>query len=93
MLHSTSFTVRIQAMQESPIGDKGGKGQDVDACSGSADLPAESKTGPFSTVNRVSRSKKSKKRICWKCGKPIEGPNYFLCKRCHTSISREFEVT
>ena len=78
-------------MQESPIGDKGGKGQDVDACSDSADLHAESKTGPFSTVNRVSHSKKSKKRICWRCGKPIEGPNYFLCKRCHTSMSREFD--
>jgi len=79
-------------MLESPICDKGGKGQDVDACSGSADLPAGSQTAAVSKVNRVSHSKKSKKRICWKCGKPIEGPNYFLCKRCHTRMSREFDI-
>ncbi len=31
-------------MQESPIGDKGGKGQDADVCSDSADLPHEDST-------------------------------------------------
>ncbi len=77
-------------MQESPIGDKGGKGQDVDTCSDSADLPADSKTAAQSKGNRVSHSEKSRKRICWRCGKPIEGPNYFLCKKCHTFMSREF---
>ena len=80
-------------MQESPICDKGGKGQDVNACPGNADVPDDSKTAAQSKGNRVSRSKKSKKCICRNCGKPVEGPNYFLCKRCHTSISREFEVT
>jgi len=43
-------------MQESPIGDKGGKGQDVDTCSDSADLPADSKTAAQSKGNRVSHS-------------------------------------
>jgi hypothetical protein len=77
-------------MQESLIGDKGGKGQDVDACSDSADIPADSKTPAQSKGNLVSHSKKSKNRICSRCGKPIEGPNYFLCKKCHAFMSREF---
>ncbi len=54
----------------------------------SADLPADSKTAAQSKGNRVSHSEKSRKRICWRCGKPIEGPNYFLCKKCHTFMSR-----
>lgn len=78
-------------MQESPICEKDGKGQDVNACPGKADAPADSKTAAQSKGNRVSHSKKSKKRICWRCGKPIEGPNYFLCKKCHTFMSREFD--
>jgi hypothetical protein len=49
------------------------------------ELRRELTRSPVKELRRL-QMEASKKRFCRKCGKLIEGPNYFFCVECHRQI-------